>query len=182
MSATGLRSAVRRHDRSLFARADGGAGLDRRGQHGAALTLVGPFDRDLDRLATRFAYALVPLGFGMWLAHYSFHFVTSYEGVVPTVQRFLLDRGWPSARIARLDLHRLRSGARLAAAARDRLSRSGSAALALHGVSHRPFASPIGVVTTASCIRALGDLDRAVIRPGHLDRVSTDANAWNDDR
>ena len=44
-------------------------------------------------VATRFAYALVPLGFGMWLAHYSFHFLTSYEGVVPTVQRFLADRG-----------------------------------------------------------------------------------------
>ena len=44
-------------------------------------------------LATRFAYALVPLGFGMWLAHYSFHFITSYEGIVPTVQRFFADRG-----------------------------------------------------------------------------------------
>src|SRR5262249_24138651 len=28
--------------------------------------------------ATRFAYALVPLGFGMWLAHYSFHFLASF--------------------------------------------------------------------------------------------------------
>lgn len=27
-------------------------------------------------LATRFAYALVPLGFGIWLAHYSFHLLT----------------------------------------------------------------------------------------------------------
>jgi cytochrome c oxidase assembly factor CtaG len=45
-------------------------------------------------VATRFAFALVPLGFGMWLAHYSFHFLTTYEGVVPTVQRFLADRGW----------------------------------------------------------------------------------------
>ncbi len=46
-------------------------------------------------LATRFAYALVPLGFGMWLAHYGFHFLTSYEGAVPTMQRFLIDSGWP---------------------------------------------------------------------------------------
>ncbi len=44
-------------------------------------------------LATRFAYALVPLGFGMWLAHFSFHFLTSYEGVIPALQRFLADRG-----------------------------------------------------------------------------------------
>ena len=27
--------------------------------------------------ARRFVYCLVPLGFGMWLAHYSFHFFTS---------------------------------------------------------------------------------------------------------
>jgi ferredoxin len=45
-------------------------------------------------LATRYAYALVPLGFAMWLAHYSFHFLTSYDTVVPTAQRFLHDLGW----------------------------------------------------------------------------------------
>jgi cytochrome c oxidase assembly factor CtaG len=44
-------------------------------------------------LATRFAYALIPLGFGMWLAHYSFHFVTSYDTVVPAAQRFAADLG-----------------------------------------------------------------------------------------
>jgi hypothetical protein len=30
----------------------------------------------------------------MWLAHYSFHLVTSYDTVVPTAQRFALDLGW----------------------------------------------------------------------------------------
>jgi hypothetical protein len=54
------------------------------GQTGESLTAV----------AAKFAYALVPMGFGMWLAHYSFHFFTSYQGVVPTMQRFLADRGW----------------------------------------------------------------------------------------
>ena len=29
-------------------------------------------------VATRFSYSLVPLGFGMWLSHYGFHFLTSY--------------------------------------------------------------------------------------------------------
>src|SRR5262249_39145553 len=29
--------------------------------------------------ATRQVYALVPLGFAMWLSHYSFHFLTSYD-------------------------------------------------------------------------------------------------------
>jgi cytochrome c oxidase assembly factor CtaG/ferredoxin len=47
--------------------------------------------------ATRFAYALVPIGFGMWLAHYGFHFLTSYETIVPTAQRFASDLGWISA-------------------------------------------------------------------------------------
>ena len=44
-------------------------------------------------MATRYAYALVPLGFGMWLAHYSFHFLTSYDTVVPVAQRFAADLG-----------------------------------------------------------------------------------------
>src|SRR5262249_28180831 len=38
--------------------------------------------------ATRFAYALIPLGFSMWLTHYSFHFFTSYGTIIPTTQRF----------------------------------------------------------------------------------------------
>ncbi|HUY89981.1 MAG TPA: cytochrome c oxidase assembly protein [Pirellulales bacterium] len=43
--------------------------------------------------ARRYSYALVPLGFGMWLAHYSFHFFTSYDAAVPVAQRFLGDLG-----------------------------------------------------------------------------------------
>jgi hypothetical protein len=44
--------------------------------------------------ATRFSYSLVPLGFGMWLAHYSYHFLTSYDVAVPVTQRFLVDLGF----------------------------------------------------------------------------------------
>ena len=44
-------------------------------------------------VATRFSYALVPLGFSMWLAHYSFHFLTSFGAVIPRVQRFAGDLG-----------------------------------------------------------------------------------------
>jgi cytochrome c oxidase assembly factor CtaG/polyferredoxin len=43
--------------------------------------------------ATRFAYALIPLGFGMWSAHYSFHFLTSYDAALPAAQRFAADHG-----------------------------------------------------------------------------------------
>ena len=48
------------------------------------------------QVATRFAYALVPLGFGMWLAHYTFHFVTGYDTALPVTQRFAGDLGLTS--------------------------------------------------------------------------------------
>ena len=44
-------------------------------------------------VTARYSFALVPLGFAMWLTHYSFHFVTSYASVVPTTQRFAADLG-----------------------------------------------------------------------------------------
>ncbi|MBX9581154.1 MAG: cytochrome c oxidase assembly protein [Gemmataceae bacterium] len=44
-------------------------------------------------VATRFAFALVPLGFGMWLAHYGYHLATSYDVAWPVVQRFAADHG-----------------------------------------------------------------------------------------
>jgi cytochrome c oxidase assembly factor CtaG len=45
------------------------------------------------RVATRYAYALVPIGFGMWLAHHGFHLFTSWGTIVPVVQRMSLDFG-----------------------------------------------------------------------------------------
>ena len=45
-------------------------------------------------VVTRYAYALVPLGFAMWLTHYSFHFLTSYDAIVPVAQRLAVDLGW----------------------------------------------------------------------------------------
>src|SRR5262249_7060256 len=44
-------------------------------------------------VTTRFVYSLVPLGFGMWLAHYSFHFLASFAAVRPAVQRFASNLG-----------------------------------------------------------------------------------------
>jgi len=48
------------------------------------------------KVATRFSYSMAPLGFGMWLAHYGFHLLTSYDAVIPTAQRFAADLGWTS--------------------------------------------------------------------------------------
>lgn len=43
----------------------------------------------------RFSYALAPLGLGMWLAHYQWHFLTGFLTVVPVVQALLIDHGLP---------------------------------------------------------------------------------------
>ncbi|BBO35854.1 cytochrome c oxidase assembly protein [Lacipirellula parvula] len=45
------------------------------------------------QVAARFAMTLVPLGFGVWLAHYSFHFLASWDTIIPATQRFASDLG-----------------------------------------------------------------------------------------
>jgi polyferredoxin len=40
---------------------------------------------------TRYAYALVPMGFSIWLAHYAFHFLTGFWTFVPVAQSFVAD-------------------------------------------------------------------------------------------
>ena len=42
----------------------------------------------------RYSYALVPLGFGMWLAHYGFHFLTGLFTIVPVTQSAAASIGW----------------------------------------------------------------------------------------
>jgi cytochrome c oxidase assembly factor CtaG len=46
------------------------------------------------KVVTRYSYALVPIGFAMWLAHYSFHLLTSFDTIIPATQRFAIDQGW----------------------------------------------------------------------------------------
>ncbi|MEX1119781.1 MAG: cytochrome c oxidase assembly protein, partial [Terrimicrobiaceae bacterium] len=48
----------------------------------------------------RFAVALAPLGFGMWLAHFVFHFFTAALTPVPVLGRVLEDFGWISSSTA----------------------------------------------------------------------------------
>jgi cytochrome c oxidase assembly factor CtaG len=43
--------------------------------------------------ALRFSYSLVPIGCGMWLAHYGFHLITSADSIVPAVCRAAADMG-----------------------------------------------------------------------------------------
>jgi polyferredoxin len=46
-------------------------------------------------IGTRFAVSLVPLGFGVWLAHYAFHFLTGILTIVPVTQNALVELGLP---------------------------------------------------------------------------------------
>jgi hypothetical protein len=51
--------------------------------------------RALVPLIVRYSYAFVPLGFGVWLAHYSFHFLTGLFTFIPVTQNALANIGWP---------------------------------------------------------------------------------------
>jgi hypothetical protein len=46
-------------------------------------------------LAVRYSYGLVPLGFGMWLAHYGFHFLTGLYTLIPVTQSAVASLGLP---------------------------------------------------------------------------------------
>jgi ferredoxin len=54
---------------------------------------LGGSDSALMMQAARYSYALVPLGFGMWLAHYGFHFFTGILTIGPVTQSALADVG-----------------------------------------------------------------------------------------
>lgn len=61
---------------------------------GAASRRLASLPESALTIATRFTLALVPLGFAMWLAHYLFHFFTSWQTILPVTQRFAADHGW----------------------------------------------------------------------------------------
>jgi ferredoxin len=50
--------------------------------------------RPLLSVAVRYSYALAPLGFGIWLAHFDFHFLTGLYTLIPVTQAALADLGW----------------------------------------------------------------------------------------
>jgi hypothetical protein len=63
----------------------------------ATRTLTGSPVLSVRDLAVRFAFALVPFGAGMWLAHYGFHFLTGAGAVLPVSQSAIIDvtgRAW----------------------------------------------------------------------------------------
>jgi polyferredoxin len=46
---------------------------------------------DLRHTVAAFAPAFVPLGFGVWIGHYGFHFLTGALSIIPALQTFLID-------------------------------------------------------------------------------------------
>jgi hypothetical protein len=50
--------------------------------------------RPLLSLAVRYSYLFVPLGFGIWLAHFGFHFLTGLFTFIPVTQSAFADIGW----------------------------------------------------------------------------------------
>ena len=61
----------------------------------AATRIVAGDPRSIGRIAVHYAYALVPFGFGVWLAHYGFHLLTGALTIVPVTQSAVVDLlGW----------------------------------------------------------------------------------------
>jgi hypothetical protein len=66
-------------------------------------------------LGRTFALALIPLGFSMWIAHFSYHLLTGWRSVIPVVERILrlpnsgvsvaaqIPSWWPPSEILLLD-------------------------------------------------------------------------------
>jgi ferredoxin len=54
-------------------------------------TIAGGASGSVGRIAVNYAYALVPFGFGMWLAHYGFHLLTGLFTVIPIAQNVVVD-------------------------------------------------------------------------------------------
>jgi polyferredoxin len=62
----------------------------------AATRMAAGDDRaSVGAIARRYAFAMIPLGFGMWLAHYGFHLLTGILALVPVTQSAAIDlTGW----------------------------------------------------------------------------------------
>ncbi len=133
------------------------AWLTRRGTGGGEPLLL---------VVTRFSYALVPLGFGVWLAHYGFHLLTGLWTFVPVAQSALAAAGLPWLGTPAWNLVGLPEEARASPGAG--LPWPGPARLPARGLADRGArasgASPLGV-------RALGrplspPLDLRPVAPG----------------
>ncbi len=56
---------------------------------GTAAARLGHTGGSWQPLARRFGFALIPLGFSMWVAHFSYHLLTGWRSIVPAFERIL---------------------------------------------------------------------------------------------
>jgi polyferredoxin len=61
------------------------------GGAGAVTRAIAEDGQTLRALMIRYAYTLIPIGFGVWAAHYGFHLLTGALTVVPVTQSALVD-------------------------------------------------------------------------------------------
>jgi hypothetical protein len=65
------------------------------GAAAATRALAGDDGASVGAIARRYAFAMIPFGLGMWLAHYGFHLLTGILTVVPVTQSAAIDlTGW----------------------------------------------------------------------------------------
>jgi hypothetical protein len=79
----------------------------------AALTawITGARFSALPGIAAGYSYALIPLGVGVWLAHYGFHWLTGGLTVIPVVQSLALELlGWAALGAPQWQLTGMRPG------------------------------------------------------------------------
>ena len=114
----------------------------------AAATNVLAGAGSLARSAMHYAVALVPFGFGMWLAHYTFHLLTGALTIVPVVQSAVLDAaGWAALGDPRWTWVGLQPGAVLPIQIGFVLLGTIGALAVAHGISEREHPRHAGAAT-----------------------------------
>ncbi len=128
--------------------------------------------------ARQYAYALAPLGFGMWLAHYAFHFFTSAGTVVPAAQALAHNLGFSGAR-------RRGPPTMQPEPAIGFLSYKSSFSTSdCSAHSTRPTTSPRlteARIDRSACVYSMGGIDRALVCRRYLHPVPAHADARHDD-
>ena len=72
---------------------------------------TGSSSESLISVAATYSYGLIPLGCGIWLAHYGFHLLTGVWTVIPVTQAAVLElAGWPALGTPMWQLTGLRPG------------------------------------------------------------------------
>ncbi len=142
---------------------------------------IGSLESSLVRTATRYSFALVPLGFSMWLAHYSFHLFSSYDTVIPATQRFAADIGltllgqpqWScrccrpvSEWLPRLEILFLDFGLLLSLYTAFRVARSETSRMSLSIKACLPWAMLIGLLFAAGIWIVLQPMQMRGMMPG----------------